>query len=345
MVRSAQSATSNRLEPHSSAATAHQTAWKRGHGRGGSVGEKIQIIPGFKTGSAFLTSLGANLRIADDDLLPSPTYTPVLRATPGFHHFLPHQSPLATAIMPLDDMDCDSSEHGSETPRNDPFEGVPPLSTTLATEEKDIVAALKLVADSVAQQRQTASRILIFHPLNMAIFTAVLALMVQFLYKSKSDIALLLTTGAGVTMAALVAVKWFTGDYLLFAEDINWAWLGDDQVYITKYGDEVIGSCVVGWEKGEGRGNRRKKWGRGIVRAWTVRLRYRGKAVGSALLEEAAKGVEKKGGDGLVFAEDHANSRRVLKSIYNSHFDKKEKKYRDALQAITARTGDLCKKR
>jgi GNAT superfamily N-acetyltransferase len=208
-------------------------------------------------------------------------------------------------------MDTDSSEHESHTPRSDPFEGIPPLSTSIATEEQDIVDALKLVADSVAQQRQTASRILIFHPLNVTVFTVVMALMVQWLYKSRSDIPLLLTTSAGVTMTALVAVKWVTGDYLFLAENINWAWLGDDQVYITKFGDEVIGTCIVGWEKGEGRGNRRKKWGKGVVRAWSVRLRYRGKGVGSALLEEAVKGVEKKGGDELVFADDHASKLTV----------------------------------
>jgi hypothetical protein len=46
MVRSA---ASNRLEPH--ATTTHQTVWKRGHASRGSVGEKIQVIPGFKTGT------------------------------------------------------------------------------------------------------------------------------------------------------------------------------------------------------------------------------------------------------------------------------------------------------
>jgi hypothetical protein len=50
MVRSAQ-ATSGRLEHHTQPTTSHQTTWKRGHASRGSVGEKIQVIPGFKTGS------------------------------------------------------------------------------------------------------------------------------------------------------------------------------------------------------------------------------------------------------------------------------------------------------
>lgn len=171
--------------------------------------------------------------------------------------------------------------------------------------------ALKLVADSVAQQRQTASRILIFHPINMAVFAAVIALMIQWLYKTPSDAAILLCTGAGVAMSCLVAVRKFTNDYLTLAEEIDWAWLGDDQVLITKFGDEVIGTCIVGWEKGEGRGNRKKK-GRGVIRAWSVRLRYRGKGVGTALLEEAVRSVEKKGGDEIVFSDDHASKYFLL---------------------------------
>jgi hypothetical protein len=318
---------------------------------------------------AFLTSLGANLRISDDELLPSPTNTPLLRATPDFHHFLPPPPPLATAIMSTNSAGMEAAQHETETPRNDPLEGVPGLSTYIATEPEDVVPALKLIADSVAQQRQIAARILIFHPLNWAVMVVVFAGIFKWLYKSSSDLPLLFTTAAGVVMASFAAVKWMSSGYIEHAESINWNWLvADDQVLITKFGDEVIGTCVLGWEKGEGRGNRRKTWGKGVVKGWAVRMRYREKGVGSALLEEAVKVVEKKGGDEIIFADDHAStfhtffpsthlfgdhpadyyfsdSKRVLRPIYNSQFDKKETKYTALLQEIAAKTLNSGKKK
>lgn len=282
--------------------------WKRGHNSRGSVGERIQVIPGFKTSAAFLTSLGANLCIDDSDDVPSPADTPSLRPvnTFDFHHNLPHQSPLATATMADNDVQPDKvvSEHA---PGNNPLEGVPPLTTEIATEESDIVAALKLIADSVAQQRNVASRVLIFHPLNLAVFTVLFAFILQFIYKSPADLAKAITTATGVAMVALVTVRQYASPYIFEAEKINLSWLDNDQIIISRYGEEVIGALVLGWEKGEGRGNRRKKWGRGLVRAWTVRLRYRGKGVGSELLDEAARMTEKRGGEEMAFAGEHAS--------------------------------------
>jgi hypothetical protein len=54
MVRSA--TTSNGRLEHPHHATTHQTNWKRGHASRGSVGEKIQVIPGFKTGTGKINS-------------------------------------------------------------------------------------------------------------------------------------------------------------------------------------------------------------------------------------------------------------------------------------------------
>jgi ribosomal protein S18 acetylase RimI-like enzyme len=221
-----------------------------------------------------------------------------------FNNFLPYQSPLATAAMSTHDLGTE--EHTA--PQRDPLEGVPTLSTYIATEPEDVVPALKLVADSVAQQRQIAARILIFHPLNLAVMALVFAGMMQWLYKDSSDLPLIFTTSAGLLMAGFAAVKWMSSGYIELAEDINWNWLvADDQVLVTKFGEEVIGTCILGWEKGEGRGNRRKTWGKGVIKGWAVRIRYRGKGVGSALLEEAVKVVEKKGGDEIIFADDHAS--------------------------------------
>jgi ribosomal protein S18 acetylase RimI-like enzyme len=136
------------------------------------------------------------------------------------------------------------------------------------------------------------------------------AIIANFMVKNLSDWALMLTTMGGVTMACLVAVRWMAGPYLSQAEKVGkWDWLGDDTVICTKYGEHTIGSLVLGWESSEGtgkkNGRRKGKGGRGLIRAWTVLVRYRGKGEGKMLLEEAVKVVQQKGGDGLAFAEDN----------------------------------------
>ena len=256
---------------------------------------------------------------------------------------LPPPSPLASAIAPAEEdfQNFPVLERPSVT--FDPLAGVPPLSNTLATSSDDKLAALKLVADSVAQQRQFASRVLIFHPLNLAVFGAVLAIITQLILKYKSsgdshwfgaDGALVGTTLAGVAMAALVSVRAITGKYLEEAEALKWDFVGGTpteetngdvmhtpshtrhrssgggsnmrDVLVSKFGDEVIGALVLEWIVGEGKG-RRKKVGRGSIRAWTVKLKYRGKGVGTALLEQAVTLVEEKGGDSIEFNEEHAS--------------------------------------
>ena len=80
---------------------------------------------------------------------------------------------------------------------------------------------------------------------------------------------------------------------------------------VVRWGEEVIGALVLGWadevgggRRGKGRG---KKCGRGVVRAWTVRLKYRGKGVGEGLLEEAVRVCMERGAEGVEFADDHAS--------------------------------------
>jgi GNAT superfamily N-acetyltransferase len=188
---------------------------------------------------------------------------------------------------------------------------LPELRTYVATADDDRVAGLKLVADSIAQQRQLASRALLAHPAHLALYVAVLAAIAQYLYRRASDLPLVMTTWAGVTMAALAGVRWAAGGYIFLAEEVNWEWLGEDTMVVVRWGEEVIGALVLGWadevgggRRGKGRG---KKCRRGVVRAWTVRLKYRGKGVGEGLLEEAVKVCMERGAEGVEFAEDHAS--------------------------------------
>ncbi|KAL9078676.1 MAG: hypothetical protein Q9157_002404 [Trypethelium eluteriae] len=283
---------------------------------------------------------------------------------------LPPPSPLASALAAPEEDYRSTTTPEPSTIAVDPLVGVPPLTTALAKSSEDKLAALKLVADSVAQQRQFASRILIFHPLNLALFGTCLAVIAQLVLRYRgsgdarwlgADTALVGTTWAGFTMAALLGVRAVTGKYIEEAESMKWDFVGGTpaecsdgevgqtashtrsrsgggganarDVLVTKFGEEVIGALVLEWVVGEGKG-RRKKVGRASIRAWTVKLKYRGKGVGSGLLEEAVGLVEERGGDGIEFNEEHANSKRILWPIYNSPLEKREQKARNLLDDI-----------
>lgn len=209
-------------------------------------------------------------------------------------------------LSKIEDHDLTTSPE-SEAPPNDRLAGIPELTTFTAESEDDKVAALKLVADSVAQQRQMASRILIFNPLNLAILAVILAVAAQLTNIGHAGIWRVFTTWIGLVMAYLVAVRGFTKGYLDLAEEINWAWLDEDRILVTRFGDEIIGALVLGWTPGDKKGSRRAKVGRALIRGWAVRLRYRGKGIGTGLLEEAVEIVNEKGGDGIDFAEEHAS--------------------------------------
>ena len=158
------------------------------------------------------------------------------------------------------------------------------------------------------------------------------------------------------------------GGYLGMAEELGtWRWLDEglsgsgkgkegegDEVLLTRFGEEIIGAVVVrgvrdvdvvgngggkGGKKQRQRSNSNSGSGSGsgktkaVIRAWTVRQKYRGKGVGGALLEEAVRFSREKGWSGPVFAVDHANSGRVLPQIFNGGFDAREKRARRALES------------
>jgi len=232
----------------------------------------------------------------------------------------------------------------------DPLADVPALTTFTAITSDDRRDALKLVADSVAQQRQFASRAVISNPLSSVAVVALAAIIGKYLVRGRSDLPLLFTTMAGVAMACLVGVRWMVAPYLAQAEAVGkWEWLGDDTIICTKFGDHIIGALVLGWESGEQNGSkkntkRKAKGGKGIIRGWTVHLRYRGKGEGRLLLEEAAKVVQQKGGDGLVFEEENIYSQRVLPKILNTPFERRNRRGHIALNNVLQNRGSFSKR-
>ncbi|KAF2219112.1 hypothetical protein BDZ85DRAFT_206664 [Elsinoe ampelina] len=235
-----------------------------------------------------------------------------------------------------------TADDPSHRPDTDP-ESPPQLTTYLTTSPDERLSALRLVADSVAQQRSIAARSLIFHPLCAAVFVALCGLVVKWQYRSSSDVGIVATTLAGVAMAALVSVRWACGGYIDAAERVGEGWIEGRDVWVSRYGEEIIGAVVVGWEDGGGAGRRRGSSAsdngregrrrRAEIVAWTVRLRYRGKGIGEGLLEAVVDEARARGGE-VGFAEGHANSTRVLWNMFNSPLEKKEQRAVIALQNV-----------
>lgn len=246
---------------------------------------------------AFFASLRTNLRLHASPP-PSPISTP--NSMRGSAASLPPPSPLSAPVM------SDNENNDVPSTSSDPLAGVPELQTYLATDDHDRFEALKLVADSVAQQRNAANRALIFHPLNLAIMVPVLAVVWRLASTYGFDALSAGMTCLGVVMIAFIGCRASTGGYLYAAEKINWEWAGDVDVLLTKFGDEVIGTALIEWQSGDSKRKGKKAW-QGVVKAWTVKLRYRGKGVGTALLEEAVKEAKKKGAESLEFADEHAS--------------------------------------
>ncbi|ROW14627.1 hypothetical protein VPNG_03185 [Cytospora leucostoma] len=309
-----------------------------------SITERINhVVPGLKTSTAFFTFLRANLAL-EPSAMSSNVSTPLLEPL-GVPQGLapPSPNPLAKHLNNADDA---TSLQPEPT-----LDDIPPLSLDVLTTRNDRVDALKLVADSVAQQRQRASFGLVFHPLLVSGLVATLALTYQFTWANKPqyqrNFGTEMTLLSGVIMAYLMAIRYFTAGYIQFAEDLKWDWLvspdtgEEDTVIGARFGSEIIGALVLRLEtnpttprKKKGNHNHNLKGGKGVIRAWTTRLKYRGKGVGADLLHEAIRVTRERCGKdaGIGFAAEHANSKMLLPEMFNKTFRKGERRAALALE-------------
>ncbi|KAF9888916.1 Inorganic phosphate transporter pho84, partial [Aspergillus nanangensis] len=179
------------------------------------------------------------------------------------------------------------------------------LETHATTSRADLTAALHLISDSIAQQRQTTARHILTHPLLLLLLSALFLT----LYLYITDLALLTTT-TGCIMTTLVSVKYYTAKYLAAAEKTGtWTWLfqPDEPVVVVSVEVDLPAALVVLVARLDGQiigtlvlretviiTTTRTRHGRGsvvvgMVRAWTVTRKYRGCGVGKALWDEAER--------------------------------------------------------
>ncbi|KAH7160758.1 hypothetical protein EDB81DRAFT_642581 [Dactylonectria macrodidyma] len=311
--------------------------------------DKYNAMPGLKTSAAFFTFLRANLVL--HSAMSSATSTPRLGPS----------SPFASIVAPSPSPFSDSASISAEQlfDLDDDNIDIPPLSLEVLESRRDKVDGLRLVADSIAQMRQRASVALVFHPLCLAGLSAALATIYQFGFISSLDAGVSMTVSCGVFMSYLMGIRYLAGGYVSLAERLRWGWLRaddgeEDTILAARYNDEIIGSLVLRLEPNPAAlaGPKRKyrsvalRGGKGVIRAWTTSLRYRGKGVGKDLLFEAVRITKERcGRDAEVgFAQEHANSAMLLPSIFNAPFRRDEILATKALDEVLA-DYDMVKKR
>ncbi|KAI2637210.1 hypothetical protein GGS26DRAFT_588758 [Hypomontagnella submonticulosa] len=292
----------------------------------GTVMDKMNAVPGLKTSTAFFFFLRANLVVN-----PSAMSTPDMEPAPSHKLPPPSPSPLATV----------------DPPSNPVPDDLPPLSVSILTDETDKLDALNLVTDSIAQQRQSSSSHLIRHPYLLAILFVGLAIAYQYSWRIKRDLGTALMLHSGVIMIYLMSIRYFTGQYIQVAEDMKWSWMvsedgEEDTIIGVRFGKDLIGALVLRLEPNSSSTGKKRnrgsalRGGKGVIRAWTVKMRYRGKGVGADMLHEAVKVTrEKCGKDAEVgFAKEHANSTMVLPEIFNGSFRKDEQRAAKTLEKV-----------
>lgn len=236
-------------------------------------------------------------------------------------------------------------------------DGLPILKTFSAETDELRAEALHIIADSVAQQRNVGSQSLIYHPVSFVILAIAIAALKK-IYTDDGEInwVMICTTGVGVIMSLLGGVRLMLGPYIFEAERVGtWKWMNEgrsaedeeengfrvlgerDEILMTQFGDEYIGAIVFRaiqpiTPPASPNANKRTRRAQSlsktnnkmVIRAWSVKQKYRRKEVGSALLEDAIKFGMEKGWttEGVEFAEDHANHKRVLPKMFNGALDR-----------------------
>ncbi|KAI0171751.1 hypothetical protein GGR52DRAFT_572915 [Hypoxylon sp. FL1284] len=292
----------------------------------GTVLDKMNVVPGLKTSTAFFFFLRANLVVN-----PSAVSTPDMEPAPSTKLPSPSPSPLVTA----------------DRPRNPVPNDLPPLSVGVLDSEIDKVDALNLVTDSIAQQRQSSSYYLIFHPYLLAILSIGLAIAYQYSWRIKRDVGTALMLHSGVIMTYLLGIRYVTGSYIQVAENTKRSWMAsedgeEDTVVGVRFGKDLIGALVLRLEPNPSLSGKKRsrgsalRGGKGVIRAWTVKLRYRRKGVGADLLHEAVRLTrERCGRDAQVgFAREHANSTTVLPEAFNGPLRKDEQRAAKTLERV-----------
>jgi acetyltransferase (GNAT) family protein len=308
---------------------------------------------------AFFSSLRTNLQICFEDLYLSSSNSGSLANTPDCRYTVVPLSSSGVSYDPplLTSLTLSEEPESPLTTMHDL-----PLSLLRAyhsTAGEDRTEALHLIANGVVQQRQVVLQAVIFHPAVILSSILIFSLLARFVHRHRGYLPLMVVIWVGCLVAGLLSIQRATSGYLRLAEYVGTlAWLKeglrmrgdggkqtspDDEIWITRYGDEIVGALVLrivrttinSHSRNSSSGNlpralrHRNSNGSaarltGVIRAWTVKHSYRHRGVGKGLLEAAVATCQTRKLSGPIFADDHANSTRLLPRFSNRVFQRHE---------------------
>ena len=292
---------------------------------------------------AFLSTLRSNLHLsacAPESPYSSLVSTPTTAAFSS-NALLAHPTP-----SPLSISASISQPPSYQVPEPEPL---PKHVTSVAGPDKinEREAALRLIADSVAEQRQLTAKAAVLHPYSVTVIVLLASILARY-----CSLQVLFELSTSLIVITLGVLYWATREYTYLAAGINRSWLeaphtksatdnanghcgspkkagkcDDPIVIVSKIGTAIIGALVVRVVKKERKG---------YVRAWTVDPTQRGKGIGCGLLEEGVRVAWGKGARVMDFEASHANAHHVLPDVFNGDFLVQEGRARRLLTDIVA---------
>ncbi|KXG48602.1 Acyl-CoA N-acyltransferase [Penicillium griseofulvum] len=275
-----------------------------------------------------------------------------------------------TAIKPQDATSQKTTPHTSPSNSQGKHKPItsPGQSTDVATEDFEIISALKLIAVSVDQQRHIAAISLILHPTTMTLVAVSFAYSVGAVYHDPSGwpyIAIICATAILATLGVAIRLSWRYHDKAEKVGTLNWLYGHDPSknvdpttteedpafnsdngvtfVLIHRFGRRIVGALAMsvtysGIQPHSEPSSTTLPTGENynaFIRAWTVQKGFRGYGVGAALLNEAIMICYEHKWKRLRFATCHANSLRVFLPIFHSDMDQESAMWSSYLRKRT----------
>lgn len=170
---------------------------------------------------AFLSSLRANLQISYEDL--NAAHSEAFHYYPG--HYDLRISPYSNELTPsgfADDLEDPPSPTDTSTTSTTQSFAAPTTWTYHATTEDDRQAALKLIAESIREQRSLAIRSILLHPAVLAVAFLILTIIFRCaLHAPQQRAPVACCVGIGILVAALIAVERTTKKFLTLASTVG----------------------------------------------------------------------------------------------------------------------------
>lgn len=273
-------------------------------------------------------------------MIASPMSTPQLDPfAPAADSNPPEVMAPALASGPAATPSKSTSSSNNAAPDLVPLEDIPELSLDTLRTEDEQQEGLKLLAETVAGMRTPATVTVMSHPSCLVPFSTFLSIIYYTRYTIPGHFKLTACYTYGSVILYIFLIWCLAYPYKRFAKDINRAWLDEegpnrDIVVGARGKDKKLAGVLVlrlSPKLAPASGRRRTrslsfKGGRGLIRAWAVRRKCRGRGVGKELLQEAVRITRERCGReaDVGFVQDHAHSRLIFHNMFNSLFHKIE---------------------